>query len=56
MTAIDSSAEVLTSGVKVASAISHVKNNRIEYLVLLILSHMLGLTTVFIEKASGVCY
>jgi len=41
--------------VKVATAIDHVKNNRIEYLVLLVLSHMLGLTSVFIDKASGVC-
>ena len=41
--------------VKVATAIDHVKNNRIEYLVLLVLSHMLGLTSVFIDKASGMC-
>ena len=41
--------------VKVATAIDHVKNNRIEYLVLLVLSHMLGLTSVFIDKAAGVC-
>jgi len=41
--------------VKVATAVDHIKNNRIEYLVLLVLSHMLGLTSVFIEKAQGVC-
>lgn len=41
--------------VKVATAIDHIKNNRIEYLVLLVLSHMLGLTSVFINKAAGVC-
>jgi len=41
--------------VKVATAIDHVKNNRIEYLVLLVLSHMLGLTSVFIDKAAGMC-
>ena len=41
--------------VKVATAIDHVKNNRIEYLVLLVLSHMLGLTSVFFEKAQGMC-
>ncbi len=41
--------------VKVATAIDHVKNNRIEYLVLLVLSHMLGLTAVFFDKAAGVC-
>jgi len=41
--------------VKVATAIDHVKNNRIEYLVLLVLSHMLGLTSVFFDKAQGMC-
>ena len=41
--------------VKVASAIDHVKNNRTEYLILLVLSHMLGLTSVFFDKASGMC-
>jgi len=41
--------------VKIATAMDHVKNNRIEYLVLLVLTHMLGLTSVFIEKAQGVC-
>lgn len=41
--------------VKMASAIDHVKNNRIEYLVLLVLSHMLGLTSIFFDKAQGMC-
>jgi len=47
--------EPAAKAVKVATAIDHVKNNRIEYLVLLVLSHMLGLTSVFIDKAAGVC-
>jgi len=41
--------------VKVATAIDHLKNNRTEYLILLVLSHMLGLTSVFFEKAQGMC-
>jgi len=41
--------------VKVATAIDHVKNNRTEYLILLVLSHMLGLTSVFFDKVQGVC-
>ena len=41
--------------VKVATAIDHIKNNRIEYLILLVITHMLGLTAVVIEKAAGVC-
>ena len=38
-----------------AIAMDHVRNNRIEYLVLLVFSHMLGLTELAISKASGVC-
>lgn len=40
---------------KFAIAIDHIRNNRIEYLVLLLLSHMVGVTTKVYEKASGMC-
>lgn len=40
---------------RTAAAINHLRNNRIEYLVLLVFSHMLGLTDVLVQKASGVC-
>ncbi len=40
---------------KFAIAIDHIKNNRIEYLVLLLLSHMIGLTTKAFEYGQGVC-
>ena len=40
---------------KGAAAINHLKNNRIEYLVLLVFSHMLGLTDLVLSKTSGVC-
>jgi len=40
---------------RVAAVMNHVKNNRIEYLVMLLFSHMLGLTDLAISKASGVC-
>lgn len=40
---------------KLAAAMDHVKNNRIEYLVMLVFSHMLGLTDIVFTKASGVC-
>jgi len=56
MTVPQTTTEVITSGVKVATAIDHLKNNRIEYLVLLVLSHMLGFTGIVIDKAAGVCY
>lgn len=40
---------------RIAVAMDHLRNNRIEYLVLLVFSHMLGLTDLAISKASGVC-
>ena len=40
---------------KFAIAMNHVKNNRIEYLVLMLLAHMIGLTSKAAEHASGVC-
>lgn len=40
---------------RTAAAINHLKNNRIEYLVILLFSHMLGLTDILFTKASGVC-
>jgi len=47
--------ETVTTAVKAATALDHIKNNRIEYLLLLIVSHFLGLTDILISKASGVC-
>ena len=51
-------AQEIDTGIKVAkttAALNHIMNNRTEYLVLLIFSHMLGLTDVLFSKASGVC-
>lgn len=48
--------QTVTSGVKVATALDHLKNNRIEYLLVLILSHFLGLTESLIGHVSGVCF
>lgn len=38
-----------------AMVLNHLKNNRIEYLVLMLFSHMLGLTDLALSNASGVC-
>ena len=43
------------SGAKWASLISHIKNNRIEYLVLLGLLHLFGVTTRVYGEVQGVC-
>ena len=40
---------------KLATAMDHVRNNRVEYLVMLVFSHMLGITDLAISQASGVC-
>lgn len=40
---------------RMAAVMNHLRNNRIEYLVLLVFSHMLGLTDLAINRASGVC-
>jgi len=40
---------------KMAMVIDHLKNNRIEYLVLVLFSHVLGLTSKATEHVSGVC-
>lgn len=40
---------------KMAMVMDHLKNNRIEYLVLVLFSHVLGLTSKATEHVSGVC-
>ena len=48
--------ETVKSVVTATSIISHLRNNRIEYLGLTILLHLLGATNYAFDKASGVCY
>jgi len=50
------SSEVSVKGVVTASSIvSHIKQNRIEYLALTILLHLLGATNYAFDKVSGTC-
>ena len=52
------SPETIDTCVKVtkgAAALNHLKQNRIEYLVLMVFSHMLGLTDLIVSRTSGVC-
>ena len=52
------SPETIETCVKVtkgAAALNHLKQNRIEYLVILLFSHMLGLTDLILSRTSGVC-
>ena len=48
--------EAVTTGLKAASALNHLKENRIEYLLLLVAMHLLDFTSVVLDKAQGVCY
>ncbi len=47
--------ETVSTAVKAASALDHVRNNRIEYLLLLIVAHFLGVTDILVSRVSGVC-
>jgi len=48
--------EISVKGVVTAtSVVSHIKNNRIEYLALTILLHLLGATNYAFDKVSGTC-
>lgn len=40
---------------KMAMYLNHLKNNRIEYLVLGLIAHSLGLFDKLLENTSGVC-
>ena len=40
---------------KMAMVKDHLSNNRLEYLVLLLFSHVLGLTSKATEHVAGVC-
>ncbi len=48
--------ESVIEATKVTTAMDHLKNNRIEYLLVLILSHFFGITDKLIGHANGVCF
>jgi len=41
--------------VTASSVLNHLRNNRMEYLILTVLMHLLGATNYAFDKASGVC-
>ncbi len=47
--------EEIVVATKWAAIVSHIKNNRIEYLVLLGLCHLFGVTTRVYSEVQGVC-
>ena len=48
-------AETVVTAGKYATIINHIKNNRIEYLVLIVLAHAVGITDKIMAQTSGVC-
>ena len=47
--------EAAIASAKIVVLLDHIKNNRIEYLLLVALGHLVGATAYLSEKASGVC-
>jgi hypothetical protein len=47
--------ETVKSVVTASSVLNHLRNNRMEYLILTVLMHLLGATNYAFDKASGVC-
>jgi hypothetical protein len=48
-------ADTVVAASKAVIVMDHIKNNRVEYLVLAVLAHILGWTQTGMEYASGVC-
>ncbi len=49
-------AEVVKDAVTTASVLNHLKNNRIEYLLVIGLAHLLGVSDRILAQVSGVCF
>ena len=47
--------EAAITASKVVVILDHIKNNRIEYLLLVAIGHLVGATAYISERASGVC-
>jgi hypothetical protein len=50
-----SAADAAITASKIVVIMDHIKNNRIEYLLLLALGHLAGATTYIAQRAAGVC-
>lgn len=47
--------DVAVTTSKIVILLDHIKNNRIEYLLLLALGHLAGVTSYLSSRAAGVC-
>lgn len=48
--------ETIVASAKVATALDHLKDNRIEYLMVLLISHFFGITDIVMSQVNGVCF
>ncbi len=51
----ETAASAALSTAKIVVVLDHLKNNRIEYLILVAIGHLVGATAFLTEKAAGVC-
>ncbi len=49
-------ATAVKTAITAASVMNHVKNNRLEYIGLIILGHLLGLSDRLLAQLNGVCF
>lgn len=52
----DSTTTTVKNAVTATSILSHVKNNRLEYIGLVILGHLLGVSDRILGQLNGVCF
>ena len=51
----EAAASAAVNTAKIVVVLDHLKNNRIEYLILVAIGHLVGATAFLTEKAAGVC-
>jgi len=51
----EAAASAAVTTAKIVVVLDHLKNNRIEYLILVAIGHLVGATAFVTEKAAGVC-
>jgi hypothetical protein len=54
-TGTEAAASAAVTTAKIVVVLDHLKNNRIEYLILVAIGHLVGATAFLTEKAAGVC-
>lgn len=54
-TSTEAAATAVVTTAKIVVVLDHLKNNRIEYLILVAIGHLVGATAFLTEKAAGVC-